>query len=102
MARVRGPLFSDTAIGPLGRHLVFNEAAKGSRVAFLRLPKKSDTPSQKLCRAAYGKCIGEWRLLSDEEKRALDKEAAPAHQSGVNIYVKNNFERARAELETLF
>lgn len=91
MAKISGPLMSNSASGMIGERLTFSQRASGQQARFQRA-QKVDTPSwaqadqQSLYRVAYAR----WLSLSDAQRLAYDNEATAKNlkMSGWNLFLR--------------
>ena len=69
MAKIKGPLHSDTAAGSLGACLTFSKRASGQQVRFQRKQKDVITDKRIVQRTKFLLGLAFWETLPDEEKK---------------------------------
>lgn len=87
MAKVNRPLFSLSAVGALGRHLVYRRRGKGIVAQQTARPVDRRSFAQLQWRTLYQKAVALWHLLSPSEKEAWERQATPLHMTGFAYFV---------------
>lgn len=72
MAKVTGPLLSQSAHGTIGKCLTFNAISTKTRVRFQKKQKNRYTLARDLQRIKFGIASRIWANLTEEEKAALE------------------------------
>lgn len=92
MARVRNPLFSQSAHGKYSPSLVYRRDARGHVVTKRSAPGSVNpfvpSAAQLSNRALYGSAVESWRALSQPERDAYDVLASGLPLSGWNYYLR--------------
>lgn len=94
MAKVRGPLLSQTASGSIAGLMTFSQRKTGQQVRFQRKQRDYVSAGRATQRAKYQAVVQAWNALSPTEKSAYDVLADGKHMSGYNMYVKLNIANA--------
>jgi hypothetical protein len=68
MAKITGPLHSDSARGSLGNFLTFSVRASGQQVRFQKKQKDVTTVKRTLQRSKFSLALILWQSLPDDEK----------------------------------
>ncbi len=92
MAKVLNPLFSLAASGRFG-NIVYETGPYGPYVRVHVPQRKKPTAKQLEQNYRFGICADKWRLLSDEDKRALDVRALPLQLSGFNLFIREEYDK---------
>jgi len=94
MAKIQGPLHSDSANGAFGKSMIFRKGKKGTTLARYYKPGivNKFTPSQAQVdlRTNYGLAVEAWRALTTAEKEEFNLRAKQegGKMSGWNLYLK--------------
>jgi hypothetical protein len=93
MAKVKGPMHSDSAGGQFGKNMIFRSVKKGTVVTGYYKPgsakKFTLSEAQLAQREKYGQAVEDWRALTNEEREIFNENAKPKNISGWNLYFKN-------------
>jgi len=87
LAKINKPLLSLSAIGALGKHLVFRRRGKGIVAQQTARPVDRRSFAQLQWRTLYQKAIALWHLLSPAEKEAWERQATPRHMTGFAYFI---------------
>lgn len=87
MAKINNPLLSLSAIGALGKHLVFRKQGKGTVAQQTARPVDRRSFAQLQWRTMYQKAIALWHQLSPAEKDAWERQATPLHMTGFAYFI---------------
>jgi len=68
MAKIIGPLFSNTASGSIGPRLTFSVRKSGQQARFQRAQKDVNSDSQNTQRGRYTSAVSWWKILTAAEK----------------------------------
>lgn len=68
MAKLKGPLFSESAHGMIADRLTFSRRSTGQQVRIQRSNKDANSASQQTQRSLFLEARDKWKLLTDEEK----------------------------------
>jgi hypothetical protein len=88
MAIVKGPAYSDTAVGSLGRNLVFSQSG---RLAFVRsktLIVDKATARRRAQRDVFRAAADAWNLLTTEAKNEYNLLAKRLKLTGYNLFLR--------------
>ena len=88
MARIKGPLFSMDATGPLGPLLSFGRSKQGVTGRRKNGPRGIATELQVARREAYRAAVDAWNELNTEEKAVFAAAAAALRMSGYNLFIR--------------
>jgi hypothetical protein len=95
MAKVKGPMHSDSAGGQFGKNMIFRSGKKGTVVTKYYKPgsakKFTLSEAQIAQRTKYGEAVEAWRALTNEEREIFNENAKAQNISGWNLYFKNYF-----------
>jgi hypothetical protein len=93
MAKVKGPMHSDSAGGQFGKNMIFRSGKKGTVVTGYYKPgsakKFTLSEAQLAQRQKYGEAVEAWRALTNEEREIFNENAKAQNISGWNLYFKN-------------
>jgi len=89
MAKLINALFSISAAGRLGG-LVYETGPSGQYVKVHTPQRKKPSEKQRIQNFLFGVASDKWRLLTDEEKKALNIRAQPLKITGYNLFIKEN------------
>jgi hypothetical protein len=87
MAKLSGPLLSESAHGTLGGVLTYSTKKKLKQVRYQRAQKDYENPARTAQRELYKEGIEYWNSLSVEEKAQYHAEGAPYGQLGLNFFM---------------
>lgn len=87
MTKINKPLFSLSAFGTLGKHLVFRRRGKDTVAQRLSHPVDRRSVAQLQWRTMYQKAVALWHQLSPAEKEAWERQATPLHMIGFAYFV---------------
>lgn len=73
MAKLKGPLMSLAAQGPVGDTLTFSERRSGSQVRFQKKQKDRITPGRTTQRGFFQMAFSWWHELTTDEQNEWDK-----------------------------
>lgn len=88
MAKLTGPLFSNTASGSFGPRLTFSQRRSGQQVRFQRAQKDVITAGRTAQRALYILAVDAWDTLDDVIKNIFKSLAVGENFTGYNLFVK--------------
>lgn len=99
MAKVRGPLLSNTASGNIGKTIIYSNSkgvstVKGNRLEkiteyhFRTKPAISQTVAQIAVRDNFRKIIEEWNGLTTEQKEVYEEKAKGLPVTAISMYLK--------------
>lgn len=88
MARLTGPLHSETASGTVGGALTFSMRASGPQARRQRKQKYTPTAAQIAVREIYGAAVEGWRSLDSPTKETYNDRAESLFMSGYNLFVQ--------------
>lgn len=91
MARVIGPLMSQTAHGLIGERLTFSKRKTGQQVRFQRSNIDKKSFDQLRNREVYQDAYLEWNLLSVAEKNVWKAQAVGLELTGFNLFIKDYY-----------
>ena len=100
MAKIRGPLLSETARGKIAERLVFSLRSSGQQVRFQNKQKDVITDARANQRAIYLESVSAWNILSDLEKLEWKAQAKEFNFTGYNLFMQSyldNFVFGRAK-----
>ena len=88
MAKIKQPLFSQTASGSISEKLTFSLRESGQQVRFQKAQKDVLTSSRIIQRAYYTEAVTAWNLLNETEKQSWVDFAKLKQYTGYNLYMK--------------
>lgn len=88
MAKITGPLMSNSASGKIGERLVFSQRKSGQQVRFQKAQKDKKTFPQLNNRGLYGIASSIWGGFSASEKLVYKNLAKNKNISGYNYFIK--------------
>jgi len=68
MAKLKGPLLSESAHGMIGDRLTFSKRTSGNQARYQRTNKDANSSSQQTQRSLFLEARGKWQSLDDEQK----------------------------------
>jgi len=89
MAKIKGPLLSQTASGKIAERLVFSLRTTGQQVRYQRSQKDTKTAPQIQQRGIYQEAVQAWNELTDEVKIEWISEAKTQQLTGYNLFMQN-------------
>lgn len=89
MAKVSGPLLSQTASGKIAERLVFSLRSSGQQVRFQKKQIDVITNARISQREIYSSAVAHWKALPDIEKIEWIQAASELQMTGYNLYIKN-------------
>ena len=88
MAKVHGPLFSNSASGSIAETLTFSKKRTGQQVRIQRKQKDVITSLRIVQRSLYSEALSEWRSFGLLLKGSYEVEAYPKKITGFNLFIK--------------
>jgi len=86
MPKLKGPLFSLSAQGPLAKLLTFRRHGPDTVVGIPTTHPDAGSPAQLSWRTMYEACSSLWHTLSDVEKQAWESNARAKHMTGYALW----------------
>jgi len=72
MAKITGPLFSETARGTFGPRLTFSQRKSGQQARYQHSPKDYETEARAVQRRFFSMIIDWWQTLTATERAEWD------------------------------
>ncbi len=88
MAKINGPLLSETARGKIAERLVFSLRSSGQQARFQSKQKDIITEARTTQRAIYLEAVSAWNILTNSEKQEWKDQAKELNFSGYNLFLK--------------
>ena len=99
MAKIRAPLFSQSAQGTIGGNLTFSLRKSGQQVRFQNKQKDVITSDRTLQRSYYSQAVNAWNLLDPSEKIVWCNRANSLNYTGYNLFIKSYIDNLIDESE---
>jgi len=88
MAKVRGPLLSQTAQGSIHKNITFSVRKSGQQVRFQNKQSDVITSARIFHRSNYRLSVNAWNILNDAEKLDWKNLALRDHMTGYNLFMR--------------
>jgi len=88
MAKINGPLMSESASGLIGERLVFSVRKSGQQARFQRAQKDRITQKRTDERTKYKEAVEAWNILDTDIKETLQQTCAKKKMTCYNYFIQ--------------